>query len=397
MPWSRGPVDERREFMQIYQSGLYTITELCRRRHISRACAHKWIRRWKSLGEAGLEELSRAPHSSPHQKPAEVVEALLRLKREFPAFGPVTLTDMMVDREGVRTMAASTAGEILKRNGLVRPHAPRRRFLSGVGEKPVTVQGPGHTATADFKGQVRLGDGTLCYGLTILDPASRYLMAIEALTGPEDAATRRIFERVFDQFGVPDQILTDNGVPFCNRRTLGGLTRLAKWWIDLGSTPVRIDPGKPQQNGVHERMHRTLKASAMTPPRANRREQQLEFNRFRFEYDLLRPHRSIGRQPPASLQAVYRLPFRTRIEPYDYPTFIAPRRVRANGQIKWLGDLFFLTEVLAGEFIGLEQCTDHEWDIWYRHVVIGTFDVRRRKVVPASDRKAAKKDEDTSD
>ena len=386
MPWSRGPVDDRLALIRLYESGEFTMTELSERVGVTRSCAYKWIRRYERLGEAGLEELSRAPHKSPQRKPAELVEALLRLKSEHPTFGPVTLSDMMVDREGVRAMSASTAGEILKRHGLVKPQRRRRRVLSGSGEKPVKIPGPGHTMTADFKGQARLGDGSLCYGLTILDPGSRYLMAIEALKGPEDKAARKVFERVFREFGVPDQLLTDNGVPFCNRRTLGGLTRLAKWWIDLGSTPVRIALGRPQQNGTHERMHRTLGEAAMTPPRENRRAQQQAFDRFRYEYDLLRPHRSIGRRPPASLLTTYRIPFSSRIRPYDYPDFLAVRRVRPNGMIKWMGDHFFVTEVLAGEFVALEQVADNEWDIWYRHVVIGTFDGQRRKIVPAAQR-----------
>ena len=390
-------MSDRYEFMRKYESGLFTITALCEESQISRACAHKWIRRWEALGSAGLEELSRAPRSSPQKKPSEVVAALLRLKREHPTFGPVTLAGMMVDRDGTRAMAASTAGEILKQHGLVRPRSRRRRFLSGAGEKPIKIPRAGHTATADFKGQVRLGDGTLCYGLTILDPVSRYLMALEALAGPEDAATRKVFERVFRDYGVPDQILTDNGVPFCCRRSLGGLTRLSKWWIDLGSTPTRIDPGKPQQNGVHERMHKTLKDAVMTPPRATRRDQQRDFDSFRYEYDVLRPHRSLHGHPPATEQTSYRIPFSNRIEPFDYPGFFEPRRVRPNGQIKWIGDLFFLTEVLAGDFVALEQVTEDEWDIWYRHVVIGTFDARSRKVRTATDRTTKKQAEDGSE
>lgn len=394
MTWSRGPVDERFEFMQKYDSGEYSVTELCAQKGISRACGHKWIRRWRALGQAGLEELSRAPLSSPHKKSAELVETLLRLKREYPWFGPVTLTDMLADRDGVRPMAASTAGEILKEHGFVRSRSRRRRIVAGRGEKPVNAPGAGHTMTADYKGQFRLADGTLCYPLTILDPVSRYLMAIEALDGPAERPARRVFERVFQEFGVPDQILTDNGVPFCNRRSLGGLTKLAKWWIDLGATPVRIEPGKPQQNGVHERMHRTLKEAAATPPQENRRQQQRVFDRFRYEYDILRPHRSVSRKPPATIQRQYRIPFRERIESYDYAAYVEPRRVRSNGQIKWLGEQFFLTEVLAGEFVALEQIDNDEWDIWYRHVVIGTFDARRRRVTPAADREAPPRDDD---
>lgn len=386
MPWSRGPVDERRKFIELYATRQYSITELCAMRGISRACAHKWIRRWKEYGESGLEELSRTPHHSPNQIGTSMVQALLALKAEYPSYGPVTLVDMLADRDGNRPMAPSTAGRILERHGLVRRRGRRRYFASGAGERVMTVPGPGHTMTADYKGQFRLGNGQMCYPLTILDPASRYLLAVEPLTGTNTAETRRVFERVFRQWGVPEQILTDNGVPFCNRRGVGGLTSLSKWWIDLGATPVRIDPGKPQQNGTHERMHLTFDHVLPKPPQPNFKHQRQLCERFRYEYNIIRPHRALEGKPPAAYHRSYSRPYSHRIAPPEYPAHFEVRRVRSNGQIKWMADRFFLTEVLIGENVALEQVTETEWDVWYRHLVIGTFDALLRKIIPAKDR-----------
>jgi transposase InsO family protein len=374
------------EFMKLYESGVYTVAELCKLKRVSRACGHKWIRRWREFGEAGLQEQSRAPLWSPNQVAPELVEALLRLKGENPKWGPVTLVDAMVDRDGNRPMAYSTAGQILKRYGLVRPKKRRRHFLSGAGEQPLPVAGPGQTLTADYKGQFRLGNGRYCYALTATDPASRWVFLIEALTSTSIREARPPFERLFREYGVPEQILTDNGSPFCNRRAVGGLTALAKWWIDLGATPVRIDPGKPYQNGIHERMHRTLKDEATQPPEQNHKRQQLAFDRFRYEFNVLRPHRGLGGKPPASAHVGYRLPFPERIQAPEYSSFLEVRRIRSNGEIKWSGDLYFVSEVLIGEDVALEQVTETEWDIWYRHVVLATFDARRRKILRAAKR-----------
>lgn len=391
MPWSRGPVDERIEFMKILESGRYSIQELSRLKGVSRQTAHKWIKRWKQDGVDGLKERSRRPLHSPTKTPPEVIEILLRLKKENPSFGPVTLVDMMVDREGNRPLAYSTAGDILHRYGLVRRSTNRRRFVTSAGERPLDVPAAGHTMTADHKGQFRLGDGKLCYPLTIADPWSRYLFAAEPLESTSIAEARRVFERVFRDFGVPEQIVTDNGSPFCNRRAVGGLTALSKWWIDLGSTPVRIDPGKPQQNGRHERMHRTLKAMALPVKLANRAEARKTLDRFRYEYNVLRPHRSLERKPPATAHVRYARSYPQRIEPAEYSDLVEVRHVRSNGEIKWGGDRLFLSEVLIGENVAFDQVTEDEWDIWYRHVIVATFDARRKKILSARDRKHAKK------
>jgi putative transposase len=386
MPWRQGPVDDRREFMKLYATGEYSISELCARAGVSRATAHKWINRWKADPVDGLLERSRAPHRRPMQTDAKWVELLLRLKQENPLYGPAKLVEMMADRDGQRPMAASTAGAILNRYGLVRHRRRRRHFVSGAGERPVDAPGAGHTMTADHKGQYRLGDRSYCLPLTLADPVSRYILALEALRSTSVLAAQPHFERVFREYGVPWQILSDNGAPFCNRRALGGLTRLSKWWIDVGSRPVRIDPGKPQQNGRHERMHRTLDEATSQPPANTIELQQVRFSEYRYEFNVLRPHEALGQRPPASAHVAYWQPFPEKIRPAEYSSFFEVRNVRTQGTIKWKGEPLFLSELLIGERVGIEHVDDDQADIWYRHVVIGTIDLRTNKIGPAVDR-----------
>ncbi len=386
MPWSRGPVDDRIEFMRLYETGRYSVSELCAMKGVSRACGHKWIKRWRQAGISGLEERSRAPHEHGNRTDAKWVEILLRLKHDHSSLGPAKLVDMMADRQGNRPMAASTAGEILNRYGLVHHRRRRRHLMSGAGEAPSAIPGAGHTMTTDHKGKFRLGDHSYCEPLTMADPFSRYVLGIEAGRSTSVEEARPKFERVFREYGVPEQILSDNGTPFCNRRALAGLTRLSKWWIDLGARPVRIDPGKPQQNGRHERFHLTLKLATVLPPSRTIEQQQLRFDAFRYEFNLLRPHDSLGKLPPASAHVGYWRRFPERIEKAEYPTFFDVRTVRHQGAIKWKGDLLFLSETLIGEYVGIEQISDDQADIWYRHVVIGTLDLRTDRIGPAKDR-----------
>jgi Integrase core domain len=214
------------------------------------------------------------------------------------------------------------------------------------------------------------------------------VLAIEAGRSTSVDEARPKFERVFREYGVPEQILSDNGAPFCNRQALGGLTRLSKWWIDLGSRPVRIDPGQPQQNGRHERLHLTLKQATIQPARRTLLQQQKCFDAFRYEFNLLRPHDSLAKLPPASAHVAYWRPFPERIAKAEYPTFFEVRTVRNNGVIKWKSELLFISELLIGEPIGIEQISEDEADIWYRHVVIATLDLRTTTTASAKERGA---------
>jgi hypothetical protein len=243
---------------------------------------------------------------------------------------------------------------------------------------PYAISGSGDTQTADFKGQFRMGNGQLCYPLTIADPFSRFVLAIVALPSTHMNRARAAFERVFREYGVPRQIVTDNGTPFCSALSLGGLTQLSRWWIELGITPIRIAPGRPDQNGVHERMHRTLKDWIVRHRRVDLRGQQRTFDAFRAKFNHVRPHQALGQKKPASVFQPYRpFPKKTAIE---YESTMEVRKVNANGEIKWEGDSIFTSETLIGANIGLSQIAEQLWMIHFGPVRIGFLDAQSRRV-----------------
>ena len=218
-----------------------------------------------------------------------------------------------------------------------------------------------------------MSNGVLCYPLTIADPFSRYVFAIDALASTNTTGAKTGFERVFRKYGIPRQMISDNGTPFCSTCSLGGLTQLSRWWIELGITPIRIEPGHPQQNGIHERMHRTLKDWIRRNRQSGLRPQQRSFNAFRQEFNHVRPHQSLGQKPPVSALQSYR-PFSSRPRKLEYDTTMDVRSVRSNGQIKWNGTHIFASEVLAGANIGLLPIGEAAWSIHFGHVLIGYLD-----------------------
>jgi transposase InsO family protein len=340
---------------------------------VQRSCAYKWVGRYRELGEAGLQELSRAPECSPKRTPQALVDELLELKRKHPDFGPAKLAPMLAKSHGEQVMAVSTAGDLLSGHGLVRKRRSRHRWPGPIEHGPFVVAGAGDSMTTDYKGQFRMSNGALCYPLTIADPFSRYVFAIDALASTNTAGAKAGFERVFREYGIPRQMISDNGTPFCSTRSLGGLTQLSRWWIELGIMPIRIEPGHPQQNGIHERMHRTLKDWIRRNRQASLRPQQRSFNAFRQEFNHIRPHQSLGQKPPVSALEPYR-PFSSRPSRLEYDTTMDVRSVRSNGQIKWNGTQIFASEVLAGTQVGLLQIGEAAWSIHFGHVLIGYLD-----------------------
>ena len=290
----------------------------------------------------------------------------------------------MGDREGNLPMAVSTAGKILDSYGLVKKRKRRDRVGSAPSTKRVTIVGPGHTLTADHKGYFRLGNGQYCYPLTIADPVSRYLFAIDAQARPSVAAAWDVFERIFVEFGLPDQILTDNGVPFCSAKSLGGLTELSKRWVKLGIHVARIDPGRPQQNGRHERMHRTLKAAAIQPPQRTLAAQHRHFQAFRYKYNWLRPHKSLELRPPAEALTPFRRSYAAQHrEEVQYPPHMMLRRVRETGEVKISGKRLFLSEVLSREVVALEQLSETRTDIYFGTMMLAHYDAELGQIIKA--------------
>lgn len=379
MPWARTDwMTERMKFIAAYLEYEAAFSELCLDFAISRKTGYKWVRRYEATGPAALEDRSRAPHHHPNAVAGDIVDRVLAIRRRHPRWGPRKLR-IVLQRQLPRLVlpAASTIGDILKRHGLVRPRRRTRRS-SPYGDRLRQYDAPNAVWCADFKGHFPIGgsDGERCQPLTISDGFSRYLLRCRALRHSLHRCAQPVFESAFREYGLPRAIRTDNGPPFSTLAP-GGLSRLAVWWIRLGIRPERIMPGRPEQNGRHERMHRTLKAETAKPPRSSFRAQQRAFDRFRAEYNDERPHEALGQEVPASLYRPSLRSYPPRLPEPDYPSHFETRVAYPNGVISFGTTQWYVSSCLAGERVGLEPCDDGRWRAHFGCVPIGVLDLRR--------------------
>jgi transposase InsO family protein len=305
---------------------------------------------------------------------------IVATKLRHQTWGPKKVVDYL-RREGPHWdwPADSTAGAILKRAGLVRPRGRRRRVAPD-SEPFRDCGGPNQHWSADFKGDFRLGNARRCYPLTISDNFSRYLLVCQALGRPSYEAVHPWFEWVFREYGLPEAIRTDNGAPFASL-AVGGISQLSKWWIQLGIKPERIRPGRPAQNGRHERMHRTLKDAV--PAQTTLQAQQRQYDPFREEYNWQRSHEALGRQTPGSVYRGSPRAYPGKLPAVEYESGVTVRQVRHNGEIKWQGELIYVSAVLAHEPLGLTQVDDQHWEIRYSFHRLGMLDQRLKRILPA--------------
>ena len=381
MPWSETVEMSRVKFIADLESCLYDMTELCEKHGISRKTGYKWAERFGQEGVEGLKDRSRAPQHSPRQTAPEVAERLLELRRRHPSWGPRKLLAWLERQEpGQGWPRASTVGGLLKRAGLVEPCRRRAARVRAVAVARTEASGANEVWTSDFKGEFRTGDGRLCYPLTVVDGFSRFVLVIQGLPSVAGAGAWPVFERAFREYGVPRIIRTDNGNPFASCSALAGLSRLSVRWIKLGIAPERIEPGHPEQNGRHERMHRTLKDETARPPAANATGQQELFDRFRQEYNEQRPHEALGQRPPSDLYQSSSRPYPGRIPQPEYPGHYEVRSVSRGGEIKWRGRFLFLSQALSGERVGLEEYQDGLWAVYFGSLHLARFDERERKI-----------------
>jgi putative transposase len=271
----------------------------------------------------------------------------------------------------------TTIYNVLKRAGLIAPRRLRRRVAPSRGVID-GIKVPNGLWSADFKGQFVTGDRRWCYPLTVMDHSSRYLLGCRALPGTRGVETRAVFERLFRRNGLPERLRTDNGVPFASLGT-AGLSRLSIWWIRLGIVPERIAPGQPQQNGRHERMHRTLKRAAAQPPAPNARAQQQRFDVFRRHYNTERPHEALAQRTPASLYTPSPRSYPERLPEMIYPSYMHLHRVCDTGLIYWNAWRIYVGYLLAGEHVGIEPVGDGVWNVHFGPVRLGGFDERNLK------------------
>ena len=371
MPWSElSRMDQRTQFIAEYLEDGISITDLCEFYNISRKTGYKWIDRYEGEGATGLEERSQRPKSCPHQTGEWIVRELVQAREHHPWWGAKKLLKIVSKRHRDWDLPApSTVCEILRRKGLVR--TPRNRRKLGHPGKPSSVTSePNDLWCADFKGQFKTMDGVYCYPLTVTDSYSRYLLECRGLLTTNCAHSKAVFIKLFREYGLPKRIRTDNGVPFATY-SLGRFSALSAWWVRLGILPELIEPGKPQQNGSHERMHKTLKAQTVVPPSNSRRAQQLRFDCFREEYNNERPHEALGQETPASLYRPSPREMPDKIPPLEYPAHFEKRYVSANGGIRWNCEWVSVGNVFEGEYLGLEEVDNGIWNVYFGPVKLG--------------------------
>jgi transposase InsO family protein len=368
-------MSERLKFVAAYLRCEDSFTDLCRDFGVSRKTGYKWIHRYEADGPRALEEQSRAPHRHPQATPEHIVEAIVSLRRLHPRWGPRKLRVVLLRRHPRMMLPAlSTIGDILKRQGLVRKRRRIRRS-SPYGERLREYVAPNAVWCADFKGCFPVG-GDRCHPLTISDGYSRYLLRCQALRRPLTHCARRVFESAFREYGLPQAIRTDNGPPFSTLAP-GGLSRLAVWWIRLGIRPERILPGRPDQNGRHERMHSTLKAETAHPPRSSFQAQQRAFDQFQVEYNQQRPHEALGQEVPAIFyrRSSRRLP--QYLPHVEYPAHFETRLAYPNGVISFGATQWYVSGCVAKQKVGLEPVAEGCWQVYFGSIALGLLDPRR--------------------
>lgn len=387
---------ERVKLITEYLSGDYTITDLSKRYDVSRRVIYQWIARYKESGWQGLEERSRAPHRQAGAIERWVEESILELKRQWPDWGAPKLRWKLQQRLGSeRCPAESTVGAVLKRHGLVKARRVRPKAVSGC-EPLKHCTEANRVWCVDFKGWWRAKDGERCEPLTVSDAWSRYLLRCVAMRGGTGAEyVKPHFELLFREYGLPEAIRSDNGAPFASTG-LGGLSILSVWWVRLGIRLERIQPGCPQENGRHERIHLSLEKSSARVPRANLSQQQKALEKFRREYNEQRPHEALGLRTPAELYQPSTRIYDGRLpKEREYPDDWQIRQVRGAGQMKWRGKDIMVNTALAAQRVGLEPRGDGIWAVWFEHLELGLFDerkglIQRHRTLPRTKQKGPK-------
>ena len=381
MPWKEtSKLEQRTELITRCLAGEESIAELSRQYGVSRETVYQWLRRVKAEGGPGLEERSRAPHRQARAIAPQVAERILQMRRAHPRWGPRKILAALEHQAPGQTWpAASTVGALLQREGLVV--ARRIRVRVPQCSQPLGHAGkPNQVWCADFKGWFRCGNGDRCDPLTISDACSRYLLRCRHVVKTDGPHVRSVFEAVFREYGMPEAVRTDNGSPFASKAP-GGLSRLSMWWLRLGIRQERIKPGCPQQNGRHERMHRTLKQETASPPRANLRQQQDAFRRFEEEYNHQRPHEALQNRRPAEVYRASVREYPARLPDLQYPAGAELRWVSQQGSVKWKCRRTFLSEVLAREAVGLIEVDEELFEVYYGPLMLGWLDGRYAQFV----------------
>jgi putative transposase len=362
-------MDEREAFIEEWLARRMTMSELCERYGISRKTGSKWAQRFYDGGRSALVDRSRRPFRIARKVSADAAEAVVRVRKAHPLWGPKKLHAYLELKEPQQQWPApSTIGALLKERGLIPER--RKRLRTPRATEPLSLATePNATWCTDFKGCFRV-EGKYCHPLTISDGYSRYLLCVQSVEAEREELVKPHYEATFREYGLPLRMRSDNGSPFASK-AIAGLSRLSVWWIKLGITPERIDPGCPQQNGRHERMHRTMKAETARPPRSSASAQQQAFDEFRSCYNVERPHEALGNKTPASVYRPSTRRFPDSLQDPNYPESFDAHRVNKKGLVKIFGSYIVISAVLANETVGFELVDDDRWRLWFGPIYLG--------------------------
>lgn len=346
------------------------ISDLCREYGISRKTGDKFKQRFKRLGVAGLLERSSAPSVIPHKTSPELAAVIVAARKQHPTWGGKKLKEVLEKQYKRVFPAASTIGEILVRHGLVK-HRKRRPGHKSTPTALREAHAPNEIWCVDYKGQFRLGDQTYCYPLTMTDQFSRYILGCEGMAAIADEAARDSSEEIFSTYGLPNVMRSDNGVPFASTG-LAGLTRLSVYWLRLGIVLERIRPAHPEENGRHERMHRTLKAETARPPRGNLLQQQELFDQFVDEFNSERPHEALAMKCPAEVYTSSLKPYPSKLSEISYPAHDDTMIINRFGQVNVAGiGQVHMTKALCGQPVGIREELDGRWLVTFMNIDLG--------------------------
>jgi putative transposase len=372
MPWKvLSKMDERMRFVARLMEG-EKMAVLCREFDISRKTGYKLFNRFKNSGIEGLTDRSRRPYRHANRLPFQIENLILQIKEKHSSWGAQKIRDKIkLLHSTIHLPAISTVHAVLDRHNLVSNG--RRKRYKAEGTTLSNATRPNDLWCADYKGEFMLADQRYCYPLTITDFTSRYLLCCDALGTTKEMFAFTVFERAFKDFGLPLSIRTDNGVPFASASAFFGLSKLSVWWLRLGIGIERIQPGNPQQNGRHERMHLTLKKEATKPPAKNLLQQQEKFDRFIEYYNDERPHQALNGRCPGQLYRPSTRPY-TGLGELEYPLHDRTITVTQCGRICMGRRKINLSQVFAGQNVGIKEIAEKIWLVSFMQYDLGFFD-----------------------
>jgi len=379
MPWKECNImNERMKFVVRLEDG-ERMTDLCREFGISRKTGYKIWNRYNDVGLDGLFDESKRPVTSPHKTSESIERLIINLKDKRPTWGATKLREYLIRKHSnIPFPSRNTFHNILLKNDLVKRR--KRKNYKAKGTNLRAVNSSNDLWCADFKGQFKMRNGKHCYPLTITDQYSRFLLACDALESTKTGGAFAVFESVFEEYGIPQAIRTDNGVPFCSPHAVLGLSRLSVWWLRLGIELERIRPGKPQENGCHERMHLTLKQDTLRDPKRNILVQQEIFDKFKDDYNFERPHQGIDNETPSKLFKKSRKKYKKKLDEIKYENCDAVRVVRQNGKMSLTSNrTAHISDCLAGQELGLKQIEEFVWRVQFMDIVLGHYDQKDNK------------------